>query len=511
MAQMKISRLLWVPTVLIIVVLVVMGTFVNLRTTRLIEVSRVEQQAQQERLALTVQWRELEQARAGYELAGLLAGESDASGALKRSAAQSTQQLQKLIQTLQALAAGQPEQERRLAGVLDKAKAFEAARTTALGGDAGAAVQTLSNTPGSPLSALTQAQQEFATWQVDQSSVLRERAAEERFQTSRMVLWVMGFLALMMCVGSAFLVRTICTPLNTVVDTANAVGNGDLTVHVDTSRSDELGLVMQSLEQMRDSLGTMVGQVRRSTDNISVASSEVAMGNQDLSTRTEQAAANLQTTASSLEQLTATVAQSADAARQANKLATSASDVAQRGGTVVSQVVATMEDINNSSKKIADIITVIDGIAFQTNILALNAAVEAARAGEQGRGFAVVASEVRSLASRSAEAAKEIKSLIGASVERVEAGSRLVRDAGATMHEIVSSVQKVSDMIGEITTAASEQSGGISQVNESVAMLDQMTQQNAALVEQGAAAAESLKEQAVSLAQAMEKFKLSRA
>jgi methyl-accepting chemotaxis protein len=509
MASMKISRLLWVPTVLIIVVLLVMGTFATVRTTRLIEAGREEQQSQQERLALVTQWSALEQARAGLELGSLLAGENDSAGALKRGAAQITEQLQALNQRLTALAAKDTQQQARLAAVSEKAKQFETARTAALSSDPASAIQALSSAPGTALAALIQAQREFAAWQVEQSTALQQRAASERFQTTYTVLGVMGLVAVLMCLGSWFLVRTICTPLRGVVETAQSIGQGDLTVHIDTQRGDELGQVLSALAQMRDSLGTMVGQVRRSTDNISVASSEVAMGNQDLSSRTEQAAANLQTTASSLEELTATVAQSADAARQANQLATSASEVAQRGGSVVSQVVATMEDINNSSKKIADIISVIDGIAFQTNILALNAAVEAARAGEQGRGFAVVASEVRSLASRSAEAAKEIKSLISASVERVETGSRLVRDAGATMHEIVSSVQRVSDMIGEITTAAAEQSGGISQVNESVSMLDQMTQQNAALVEEGAAAAESLKEQAVSLAKAMERFKLA--
>jgi methyl-accepting chemotaxis protein len=262
---------------------------------------------------------------------------------------------------------------------------------------------------------------------------------------------------------------------------------------------------------MNESLGKVVGDVRASTDSISTASQEIATGNTDLSSRTEQTASNLQQAASSMEQLTGTVKQSADSARQANQLASSAAEVAARGGNVVSQVVTTMDEINASSKKISDIIGVIDGIAFQTNILALNAAVEAARAGEQGRGFAVVASEVRSLAGRSAEAAREIKGLIGASVDKVEAGSRLVADAGATMTEIVGSVQRVSDIIGEITAASSEQSDGIGQINTSVIHLDQMTQQNAALVEESAAAAESLKEQAKRLAQVVSVFKLVRA
>jgi methyl-accepting chemotaxis protein len=254
-------------------------------------------------------------------------------------------------------------------------------------------------------------------------------------------------------------------------------------------------------------MDSAVSAVRASTGSIEVACSEIASGNQDLSHRTEQAASNLQRTASSMAELTSTVRQSADAARQANQLAASAAQVAARGGEVVGEVVSTMEDINQSSRKIADIIGVIDGIAFQTNILALNAAVEAARAGEQGRGFAVVAGEVRSLAGRSAEAAKEIKSLIGASVDKVDSGTRLVQQAGSTMEEIVGSVRKVSDMIEEITVAAGEQSSGIGEVNDSVNQLDQMTQQNAALVEQSAAAAESLKEQAQRLVTAVEVFR----
>ena len=264
-----------------------------------------------------------------------------------------------------------------------------------------------------------------------------------------------------------------------------------------------------ALKRSIERIGTAMAQVQGAASSIQVASSEIAIGNQDLSTRTEQTASSLQQTASAMEQLTGTEKQSADSARHANQLAATAGAVAARGGSVVAQVVTTMNDINASSKKISDIIGTIDGIAFQTNILALNAAVEAARAGEQGRGFAVVASEVRSLAQRSAEAAKEIKSLIGASVERVESGSKLVADAGTTMSEIVASVQRVSDIIGEITAASSEQSDGIGQINVAVSQLDQLTQQNSALVEQSAAAAESLKGQAVTLSSVVSAFRLA--
>ena len=289
------------------------------------------------------------------------------------------------------------------------------------------------------------------------------------------------------------------------MDAMADVAGGNLAVNLADAPQ---GSLLDGLKRMVDSMRSTLVQVRSSTDSIGTASTEIATGNQDLSARTEQTASNLQQAASSMEQLTGTVKQSADSARQANQLANSAAEVAARGGAVVSQVVATMDDINASSKKIADIIGVIDGIAFQTNILALNAAVEAARAGEQGRGFAVVASEVRSLAQRSAEAAKEIKGLIGASVEKVQGGSKLVADAGRTMTEIVGSVKRVSDIIAEITAAASEQSQGIGEVNTSVAQLDQMTQQNAALVEQSAAAAESLREQAARLASVVGTFRL---
>ncbi len=283
------------------------------------------------------------------------------------------------------------------------------------------------------------------------------------------------------------------------------VAAGNLAVHLPPANA---GSVVGGLSQMVQSLRSLVSEVRNATDSIATASSEIAQGNADLSQRTEQTASNLQQTASSMEDLTNTVRQTSDNAGTASQLAASASEVASRGGRVVSEVVSTMGEINASSKRISDIISVIDGIAFQTNILALNAAVEAARAGEQGRGFAVVASEVRSLAGRSAEAAKEIKSLINASVERVEAGTQLVGDAGRTMEEIVGSVQRVNDMIGEIRSATAEQSQGISGVNQAVGQLDQMTQQNSALVEESAAAAASLKEQANSLARVVSVFRL---
>jgi methyl-accepting chemotaxis protein len=297
-------------------------------------------------------------------------------------------------------------------------------------------------------------------------------------------------------------------PLADAMAFARRVAEGDLSVHVRAERDDELGQLLQALATMQARLRDLVGHIRSTAESIGTASREVAVGNQDLSERTEQTAGNLQDAASAMTQLTGNVRQSADAASQANTLATSASDVARRGAQAVSTVVSTMDEINASSRKISDIIGVIDGIAFQTNILALNAAVEAARAGEQGRGFAVVASEVRSLAQRSAGAAKEIKSLIGASVDRVETGARQVADAGATMREIESSVERVTAIISEISAAAAEQSSGIVQVGGSVQQLETMTQQNAALVEESAAAAESLRGQAESLNTLVHAFRL---
>jgi methyl-accepting chemotaxis protein len=303
--------------------------------------------------------------------------------------------------------------------------------------------------------------------------------------------------------------RSITGPLNEAVGIAKRVAEGDLSSNIEVKTQDETGQVMAALRDMNDSLMRIVGEVRSGTETIASVSGEIASGNLDLSNRTEEQATSLQQTATSMRDLTDTVKQNAEHALQANKLAMSASEVAEKGGLVVSQVVETMGSINASSRKIVDIIAVIDGIAFQTNILALNAAVEAARAGEQGRGFAVVASEVRNLAQRSAAAAKEIKTLIGDSVDKVTTGSNLVSQAGVTMDEVVASVKRVTDIMADITAASQEQSAGIERVNQTIAQMDYVTQQNAALVEEAAAAAEAMQNQASSLAQVVSVFKLA--
>ncbi|WP_397534255.1 methyl-accepting chemotaxis protein [Roseateles sp.] len=342
------------------------------------------------------------------------------------------------------------------------------------------------------------------------AQVSRGEASRAQWATLLPFWLLLGGAAVALGFGLLWMMRNwVAQPLASLSEAIKAIAQGDLTTAVHSDRPDEIGALIRDTESMRSRLADMIGTVRHSVDSIGTASGEIASGNQDLSQRTEQTASNLQIAASSMEELSSTVRQTADSSRTANQLVSSAAAAAARGGDVVGQVVSTMDEINASSKKINDIIGVIDGIAFQTNILALNAAVEAARAGEQGRGFAVVASEVRSLAQRSAEAAKEIKTLIGASVDRVEVGARLVQEAGTSMTDIVSSVQRVADIIGEISVASAEQSDGIGQVSQSVAQLDQMTQQNAALVEESAAAAESLREQAHRLVSAVSVFRTS--
>ncbi len=400
-----------------------------------------------------------------------------------------------------------------MAGVASKREVYANARSQMLekfkAGDAAGANELLTSAMLPASTAYVESIEALAAFQTER---VTHSTAELETVVNHAELMLLGLLIASGLIAAVFgwtISRSITIPLARTVDATRHIAGGDLSTTVTVEGRDEMAEMQRSLAAMQQALRALVGDVRSGSDSIGTASAQIASGNQDLSSRTEQTSSNLQQAASSLEELTSTVSQTADSARTANQLAASASQAAERGGSVVAQVVSTMEEINTSSRRIADIIGTIDGIAFQTNILALNAAVEAARAGEQGRGFAVVAGEVRSLAQRSAEAAREIKTLIQTSVEKVEAGTRLVQDAGTAMGDIVSGVQRVTDVIGEISAATSEQTTGLRQVNQAVAGLDQMTQQNAALVEESAAAAESLAEQSRTLSGVVATFRLS--
>jgi methyl-accepting chemotaxis protein len=512
MRHWGISTRLWLAVLLVVLSLGAVVGFAALRN-KAQQVESAQRMAElDERLSLASEWRRLTDANVVRNLALMLSNDPELQKVFKTESTAVIEQINRLNEQIAALQLSANEKTlldtvaTERAAVLDIRKKILAVRAQS---DTAEQATQLLQSQFLPqrdryvgaLSAFVDAQKQA---QVALRLELKERSAQTVLYASVAVALVLGLIVL----GAAFLIRSIRTPLARSVQIAEAIANGDLTQNIHTTRRDEFGQLMLALAHMNQSLGKLVGQVHQASENIQVASSEVAAGTQDLASRTEAAASNLEETASSMEELTATVKQSADAARQANQLSSTAAEVAARGGQVVQQVVATMQDINQSSQKIADIIGVIDGIAFQTNILALNAAVEAARAGESGRGFAVVASEVRNLAQRSAEAAKEIKALIGTSVEKVQSGSQLVQDAGRTMEDIVASVQRVTDVVGEISAASSEQSDGIAQVNTSINHLDQMTQQNAALVEQSTAAAESLRDQAQRLIEVVGVFKV---
>ena len=426
---------------------------------------------------------------------------------MKISSARATE-----IQTVLGESVQHPRAKALLGEVLETRKAYTAARAKVFklkaAGDLAGAAATFDTDMAHKREAYLAA---LASLSSEQRGVLDAAAAAiaAQYESGRTMLISLGALAIVMGIGCAvWITGTITRPIRAAVRVAETVASGDLTSHIEVDSSDETGQLMQSLKRMNDSLVDIVGEVRGGTDAIGTASREIASGNLDLSSRTEDQASSLQETASAMDQLTSTVKLNADNAREANQLAISAAEVATRGGAVVSEVVATMSSINASSTRIVDIIGVIDGIAFQTNILALNAAVEAARAGEQGRGFAVVASEVRTLAQRSAAAAREIKELIGDSVSKVDNGTRLVDQAGKTMEEVVTSINRVTRIMTDITSASDEQRDGIEQVNLAVTQMDQVTQQNAALVEQAAAAAAAMQEQAAQLSQVVGVFKL---
>ncbi len=512
--NLRVSTKLWLGVSGILLTLSVLIGFATVRLIGLQEEADARLESLHTRVKDANAWAGLTEANAARTVAAIMTFDPGVEERLKSDIAATTAKISKLQKEIEESGLGADEKaQMQKVGTLRKAmiEVRNEAQKFKTEGNSEEATKVVNDKYAPAVAAYVGAQREFGAIE----ERLRTETAGQIDDARALLLKVSGGILLALfaaiLVGSSWLIRSIRRPLDQANELASRIAQGDLSARIDTSRGDEFGDLMKSLARMNESLGRMVQQVRQSTDSIATASAEIATGNHDLSVRTEQTSSNLQSTAAAMEQLTSTVQHSADNARQASQLAASASTVAQKGGTVVQQVVSTMDEINTSSKKIADIIGVIDGIAFQTNILALNAAVEAARAGEQGRGFAVVAGEVRSLAGRSAEAAKEIKGLINTSVEKVESGTQLVTDAGATMNDIVQSVRRVADVIGEITAASTEQSAGISQVNDSIANLDQMTQQNAALVEQSAAAAQSMREQADQLAQAVAVFKINAA
>ena len=510
--RLRIATKLWLFIVIILTLLTTIAGVGLARSASILAEGRAQQQLAYKMVQVATRWNGLTETNATRNHAIIISNDPAISAAFKDVVTATSGEISEMQKQLDALPLTDADKA-QLAKISDLRKSVislrEKARAARADGKADEALQILNAQYLPAMAAYIGGQKELVKMQEQRVIDVGADTEGRRQNNSYGILVGLVVVVLMISLGTFWLVHSIRDPLDQANELAARIAQGDLSSSISTTREDEFGTLLRSLATMNDSLGRMVSQVRMSTDSIATASAEIAQGNNDLAQRTEQTSSNLQSTASSMDALTATVQQSTDNSRQASALAANASSVAQRGGSVVTQVVTTMQEIDASSKKIADIIGVIDGIAFQTNILALNAAVEAARAGEQGRGFAVVASEVRSLAQRSAEAAKEIKGLIDTSVGKVESGTRLVTDAGATMEEIVQSVRRVADVINEITTAATEQSGGIAGVNQAIGNLDQMTQQNAALVEESAAAAESLREQADRMKEAVAVFRVS--
>ena len=509
--RLKIATKLWTFIVLVILSISAVAVVGLTRSAGILAEGREAQRNAVELVQISTEWTGLTQTNAARTQAIILSSEPAVTDAFKDAIAATTEQisgLQKKLESMQLTDADKAQLQK----IADLRKAMIELRTKVrqikTDGNTDEAMQLMGTQYLPAVASYIGAQKDLVKMQKDHVVQVQLATEARRQANTNGILVGLVLIVVAIFFATMWLVRSIRMPLAQANSLAARIAQGDLSGVVETQRQDEFGSLLRSLGAMNASLGSMVAEVRSSTDSIAIASAEIASGNNDLAQRTEQTSSNLQATASSMDALTHTVQHSTENARQASSLAASASSVAQRGGDVVTQVVATMQEIDASSRKIADIISVIDGIAFQTNILALNAAVEAARAGEQGRGFAVVASEVRSLAQRSAEAAKEIKGLIGTSVAKVQSGTKLVTNAGETMSEIVQSVRRVADVIGEITAAATVQSEGIAGVNLAIGNLDQMTLQNAALVEQSAAAAESLREQADRMSQVVSVFKV---
>jgi methyl-accepting chemotaxis protein len=509
--NLSVGAKLWAGVIAIIVALFVVVGTAGSRSTQLNETSEKTLARLAEKTMIASEWAALTELAVTRTQASVVSSDPAVAEMYKDlipAAIATITELQKKLQTMELNDAEKAQLEKiaeaRKHVLASHAKATELKKA----GDTAGAAEEIRVRFNPAVTPYVGALREFTRMQSDirarvQQDLDQRRATSLTIATIQVLVLIAGIVA-----GAFFLIRNIRNPLREAMAFAEKIAGGDLTARIDNGRKDEFGAMITALTSMRDRLVNVVADVKRGTENITVAAKEIATGNNDLSARTEQTASNLQQTAASMEQMSGAIRQSAESARVANQLADVAGQSAQKGGEVVSQVVSTMEEINQSSRKINDIIGVIDGIAFQTNILALNAAVEAARAGEQGRGFAVVAGEVRNLAQRSAQAAKEIKVLIGASVDRVTAGTELVNQAGKTMGEIVENVVRVRDMIGEIASASGEQADGVNQINSAVANLDQLTQQNAALVEESAAAASSMNDQADRLAEVVRVFRV---
>ncbi|PTT92876.1 hypothetical protein DBR42_01165 [Pelomonas sp. HMWF004] len=498
--SLSLAQQMWLPVLVLILVIAAVATLAIQRTVVQIAETTALQERQQQKLDLAQDWRELSGALVAGTHALVLAPEGEQRTDLAAAQREMLARLEALPGRLAPLA--ETVDERRLLQALQSPhEALLAAVRAAAQPDGHALLKSRG-------AALVKAADDLVQLQQAQTRSLREYMAGLRMKNTWSTVGVMVLLCVLFAASTAHLVRRVVHPIGRLSELAEVIGQGDLSRPVEVDRSDELGVLQTALARMRDALADMVSQTRERADSVQSAAAEIAMGNADLSQRTETTAAHVQRTTGAMAELGVSVRHSSDSAATANQLAQTAATVAREGGEAVTAVVHTMDEIQASSRRIADITGVIDGIAFQTNILALNAAVEAARAGEQGRGFAVVAGEVRVLAHRAADAAKEIKSLIGASVERVESGTQQVRDAGATMATLVSSVSKVSDVISEISASSREQSGHLAEVAGAMNDLDQMAQSNAALVEQGAAAAESLKDQAVRLNELVGRYRV---
>ncbi|KAA9176425.1 HAMP domain-containing protein, partial [Delftia sp. BR1] len=513
MLRLRMAHKLWLAVAAIVVALVGVVGLSGYRSAQVQARSEAVTQEMQARVQAAVRWMGLTETNAARTQALVVSSDAAVEAEFKDVISATSARITEVQKSLEAMPLSDADkaQMARIAAARKTMIELRAqARQLKADGRQEQALALVKQSYNPAVDAYLQSLRDFVQMQEQVVRSSQEETVASRRLTVGFAAAAVGVLLLCIVIGAHFLIASIRRPLAQARELAERIAAGDLSAAAQgqTQRADEFGDLLRSLQAMSESLSGMVQQVRQSTDSIAIASAEIATGNHDLSVRTEQTSSNLQETAAAMEQFTSTLQQSASSAQQASSLAAGASQVAQRGGEVVARVVETMKGINDSSRQIADIVGVIDSIAFQTNILALNAAVEAARAGEQGRGFAVVAGEVRSLAQRSAEAAKEIKLLITTSVDNVQSGSQQVEQAGRSMEEIVSSVRRVSDLIGEITASSTEQRDGIGQVNQAVSQLDQMTQQNAALVEESSAAALAMQDQARRLSEVVAVFKL---